>query len=152
MNSHGSDPPHAQGPFERRVDVPYRELDIEGLQSEIASQLAERRYPREGVFAIRLAIEEALVNAYRHGNRCDAGKRVSFACRIDDEAARFEVGDQGPGFDIDSVPDPTDDGNVEKTSGRGLMLMEFYMSEVKYNDTGNQIRMLKIRSELPSTN
>ena len=145
MNSHGSEPPPPQGPFERRVDVPYQEMDIEDLQSEIASQLAARRYPREGVFAIRLAIEEALVNAYRHGNRCDAGKRVSFACTIDDEAARFEVGDQGPGFDIDSVPDPTDEENLEVPSGRGLLLMREYMTAVEFVAPGNLVRMHYLR-------
>ena len=141
MNDTGSEPTSPRGPFEKDVDAPFEKLDIEGIQAEIASELVSRHYPREGVFAIRLAIEEALVNAYRHGNDRDAAKRVRFHCVIDDGAASFEVMDQGPGFDITSVPDPTDEENLEVPSGRGLLLMREYMSSVEFIAPGNRVRM-----------
>ncbi len=127
--------------FEKNTSLPYRDLDIERLQSEIAKALHERDYPREGVFAVRLAVEEALVNAYRHGNRRDDSKIVTFTCRIDSECASFEVGDEGPGFDISSVPDPTDEANLEVPSGRGLLLMREYMSLLEFIEPGNRLRM-----------
>ena len=131
-----------QDSFEKNTSLPFHDLDIERLQLEIADALHQRNYPREGVFAVRLAVEEALVNAYRHGNKRDASKIVSFNCRIDSESASFEVGDEGPGFDIASVPDPTDEANLEIPSGRGLLLMREYMSRLEFIEPGNRLRMI----------
>ena len=128
--------------FEKKTSLPYHELNIERLQLEISEALHQRDYPREGVFAVRLAVEEALVNAYRHGNQRDASKRVTFICRIDSESASFEVSDEGPGFDISSVPDPTDEANLEIPSGRGLLLMREYMSLLEFIEPGNRLRMV----------
>ena len=131
-----------QDSFEKNTSLPFHDLDIERLQLEIADALNQREYPREGVFAVRLAVEEALVNAYRHGNKRDSSKIVSFTCRIDSESASFEVGDEGPGFDIASVPDPTDEANLEIPSGRGLLLMREYMSLLEFIEPGNRLRMI----------
>ena len=139
MNSQGSD--HHDAFFAMEVDLPYCELNIEQIQVRVASELCSRDYPKEGVFAVRLAIEEALVNAYRHGNKKDADKRVTFECSIDSTSARFEVSDEGPGFDISSVPDPTDEANLEIPSGRGLLLMREYMTQVEFVPPGNRVRM-----------
>ena len=130
-----------QDSFEKNTSLPYHDFDIEGLQLEIAEALHQREYPREGVFAVRLAVEEALVNAYRHGNQRDASKIVTFTCHIDSESASFEVGDEGQGFDISSVPDPTDEANLEIPSGRGLLLMREYMSLLEFIEPGNRLRM-----------
>ena len=92
------------------------------------------------------------MNAIKHGNQRDVSKKVEVRGTVSKSQFEIRVKDEGKGFVRSEVPDPTDEGNLEKTSGRGLMLMEFYMSEVNYNDTGNQIRMLKIRSEEPTTN
>ena len=139
MNSQGADLDGEA--FAKEVDLPYCDLNVEALQVEIASELSSREYPREGVFAVRLAIEEALVNAYRHGNKKDSAKRVTFECVIDGHAALFEVGDEGRGFDLRSVPDPTDEANLEVPSGRGLLLMREYMTMVEFVPPGNRVRM-----------
>ena len=139
MSSQGSD--RDGDLFAKEVDLPFCELNIEALQVEIATELSSRNYPKEGVFAVRLAIEEALVNAYRHGNQKDSAKRVTFQCSIDQDAAQFEVGDEGGGFDISSVPDPTDEANLEVPSGRGLLLMREYMTMVEFVPPGNKVRM-----------
>ena len=139
MSSHGSD--RDGDLFAKEVDLPFCELNIEALQVEIATELSSRNYPKEGVFAVRLAIEEALVNAYCHGNQKDSAKRVTFQCSIDQDAAQFEVGDEGGGFDISSVPDPTDEANLEVPSGRGLLLMREYMTMVEFVPPGNKVRM-----------
>ncbi|MHC4976331.1 MAG: ATP-binding protein, partial [Planctomycetota bacterium] len=97
----------------------------------------------EGVqFALRLVVEEALTNALRHGHR-DLPNHipVRFTWDIDPTSIRLEVQDKGPGFDPDELPDPTLQENLEKPSGRGVMLMRAYMTEVKYNDTGNHVIM-----------
>jgi anti-sigma regulatory factor (Ser/Thr protein kinase) len=55
----------------------------------------------------------------------------------------FTIRDQGPGFDPRKLPDPTDPVNLEKVSGRGLLLMRTFMDDVQFNDTGNQVTMTK---------
>ncbi|MBX3354318.1 MAG: ATP-binding protein [Phycisphaeraceae bacterium] len=128
-------------PFSRSVVLGQREA-IDPLQEEIAAELARRDYPEQGRFAVRLALEEAAVNAFRHGNRNEPGKTVSVRATIDDREAVFEVEDQGEGFDPGCVPDPTLEENIEIPSGRGIMLIRAYMSEVAYLPPGNIIRMV----------
>lgn len=100
-------------------------------------------YGESCAFAIRLALEEALTNAVRHGNRMNPAKAVEVEYDIDPQRAIITVTDQGEGFDPDAVPDPTIDENLEKPSGRGIMLMRAYMDEVCFNDRGNQVRLVK---------
>ena len=116
--------------------------DLEIVQREIAEALAHNTYTEFAQFAIRLCLEEAIVNAFRHGNRGAPGKVVEFRCDINHERAEFEVRDEGEGFDPSGVPDPTADENLEIPSGRGLMLMRAYMSEVEHVPPGNALRMV----------
>ena len=116
--------------------------DLEIVQREIAEALAHNTYTEFAQFAIRLCLEEAIVNAFRHGNRGAPGKVVQFRCDINHERAEFEVRDEGEGFDPSGVPDPTADENLEIPSGRGLMLMRAYMSEVEHVPPGNALRMV----------
>jgi serine/threonine-protein kinase RsbW len=97
------------------------------------------------VFGIKLAVEEALTNAIKHGNQLDRAKKVHV--RFHATADRFEVSirDEGPGFDPDDVPDPTAPENLERPCGRGLLLMRSYMTEVVYHDRGRAVRMAKVR-------
>ncbi len=122
------------------------------LITEMIDQLRDKNWDEQDVFSIHLALEEALMNAIKHGNQRDVSKKVEVRGTVSKSQFEITVKDEGKGFVRSEVPNPTDESNLEKTSGRGLMLMEFYMSEVNYNETGNQIRMLKIRSEEPSTN
>lgn len=135
-----------------RLDQTLRDLreGLESVQAAVASALAERGYEEGAVFAIRLAIEESIVNAFRHGNRSDPSKVVFFRARIDDARAEFEVEDQGPGFDPATIPDPTDEDNIEIPSGRGVMLIKAYMTEVEFVRPGNKLRMSYAKSAAPS--
>ena len=112
------------------------------VQEESAAALAAAGYDEGAMFAIRLAIEEAVVNAFRHGNRSDPSKVVFFRAAIGPDEARFEIEDQGPGFDPAEITDPTVDENLEITSGRGVMLIKAYMTEVEYLPPGNRMRMV----------
>lgn len=112
------------------------------VQDEAAQALEARGYDDGARFAIRLALEEAIVNAFRHGNKLDPAKVVFFRTQIDGQEAVFEVEDQGPGFDPETIPDPTHDDNLEIPSGRGVMLIKAYMTEVEYRPPGNVLRMV----------
>lgn len=119
---------------------------MEDVQTLVANEVERRGYGEPAAFAIRLALEEAISNAFRHGNKNEPGKQVRFQCRIDDHEAQFEVEDEGPGFDPHAVPDPTEDENIEIPSGRGIMLIKAYMSEVEFLPPGNRLRMVFRRS------
>ena len=90
-----------------------------------------------------IALDEAFVNAVKHGNKFDAAKNVRIAADISPKEARFTVEDEGEGFDVNSIPDPLDPENLFKTSGRGVLLIHNIMDEVRYNERGNRLEMIK---------
>jgi CheY-like chemotaxis protein len=122
---------------------------------------------------VGIALEEALLNGLYHGNlevHSDlresggmayyelaerrrhvapySGRRLHLEAYLSRGSARFVVRDEGPGFDTASLPDPTDPANLERASGRGLLLIRTFMDQVVYNERGNQITMIK-RGTLP---
>lgn len=105
--------------------------------------MEERGFAARDVFGVRLALEEALVNAIKHGNKMDPTKNVRVRWRLDSEHIRVSVEDEGPGFDVSQVPDPTEEENIDKPGGRGIMLMRAFMSVVEYNETGNRLTIEK---------
>lgn len=117
------------------------------VQERIIQLLEELRYEERDVFGVRLAIEEALVNAIKHGNQMDPNKTVRIFCRASNERIRIEIEDQGEGFRPAEVPDPTADENLERPCGRGIMLMRAFMSSIAYNATGTCVILEKQRSE-----
>jgi len=121
------------------------------------------------VFTIATALDEALRNAMIHGNlevssdlrEIDGGKpyaelirkrrtespycdrRVHISLKTTREEAVFVIRDEGPGFDPSLIPDPTDPENFERVSGRGLMLIQAFMDEVRHGANGSEITMIK---------
>ena len=90
-----------------------------------------------------VALDEAFVNAVKHGNKFDAGKLIRVAMEVSHDEARFTIEDQGEGFDVNNIPDPLDPENLFKTSGRGVLFIYNIMDEVTYNDRGNRLTMVK---------
>src|SRR5439155_22614708 len=79
-------------------------------------------YGENARFAIRLALDEALSNAIRHGNRFASDKHVTVEYRASPEEVEISIADEGPGFHPRNVPDPTLDENLDRPNGRGVML------------------------------
>lgn len=137
-----------------RLELPMVELDLfdEGERMQIA-----------------MALDEALLNAMVHGNlevssdlrQVEDGKpysemiqkrkkdspykdrRVRVHLQASCDAATFVISDEGPGFDAAALRDPTDPENLERAGGRGLLLINAFMDEVRHNDMGNEITMVK---------
>lgn len=86
-------------------------------------------------------------NLRAHGNGLDPSKHVRLKCLVSSDVFRIEIEDQGTGFQISEVPDPTADENLERPCGRGIMLMKSFMNTVEYNAVGNCVFMEKLRSE-----
>ena len=129
-------------PLKLEITLHEMRVDVEKVQQLVAAALQERGYDSDAMFAMRLCLEEALVNGFRHGNRFQPGLVVRFWATISQDEATFEVEDEGEGFDPAGVPDPTAEENLEIPSGRGVMLMRAYMSEVEYLGAGNRMRMV----------
>jgi serine/threonine-protein kinase RsbW len=113
---------------------------------KVLAELQAQNWTQQDVFGVHLALEEALVNAIRHGNRGDKQKRIQVSCSISLDRLRIEIRDEGPGFDPAEVPDPTDPTNILIPSGRGIMLMRTFMSRVEYSGAGNCVVMEKERA------
>ena len=90
-----------------------------------------------------VALDEAFVNAVKHGNKFDARKLVRIAAEVSKQEAKFTIEDEGEGFDVNNIPDPLDPENLFKPSGRGVLFIYNIMDEVKYNDRGNRLTMVK---------
>jgi serine/threonine-protein kinase RsbW len=134
------------GPHKRVERIISSDLaEARQLQAEIEQDL-HGRFPDHDIFGIKLAVEEALVNAIKHGNQLDRTKTVRVAYQVDADRFDVEISDQGPGFDPGDVPDPTSPENIERPCGRGLLLMRHYMTEVNYHDRGRLVRMSKVRN------
>lgn len=110
---------------------------------EVLAQLEARHWGRRDLFGVHLAMEEALVNAIKHGNRLDPDKRVQVSCRISPELVRIRITDEGDGFDPTRLPDPTNPERLETPGGRGVLLMNAFMSRVQYSASGNSVLLEK---------
>jgi len=98
----------------------------------------------EKMAGLLLSVTEATTNAIIHGNKCDESKFVTIDVRKEENKIVIKVKDQGIGFELGKVPDPTEPENLLKDSGRGLYLMRVYMDDVKYNITpdGTEITLI----------
>ena len=90
-----------------------------------------------------VALDEAFVNAVKHGNRNDPTKLLRVTAELSAHEAIFTVEDEGDGFDVREIPDPTDPANLFKSSGRGVLLIYNIMDEVEYSERGNRLKMVK---------
>jgi serine/threonine-protein kinase RsbW len=112
----------------------------------VSGAMAEQRYRESDIFQVRLALEEAVSNAVRHGHRGDASKVVRVWWDVRPDRVLAEVEDQGDGFDPGRVADPLAPENLEREGGRGLFLMRYAMTWVRYSRRGNRVALCKHRS------
>lgn len=98
-------------------------------------------YDESARFAIRLAVEEATVNAFRHGAKGREDATIDIEYVVTSERIVITVNDHGDGFDPGEVPDPTQDDRIDLPTGRGLLIMRAFMTDVRYNDVGNVVTM-----------
>jgi serine/threonine-protein kinase RsbW len=119
--------------------------EVRSIISLITEAMIDKGFEDRDVFAMHLALEEALVNAIQHGHRDDPTLQVRVRYQVTRELAVVEVEDQGPGFDPRTVPDPLTAEGIERPAGRGLLLMRSYLSWLKHNERGNRVTLCKYR-------
>ncbi len=136
-------------PTVKTWDIPSALPVAREVVEEVAQSLAAADWPEEGVFAVRMGLDEAVANAVKHGNRGDESKRVGVEMRLYPDSIELKVRDQGEGFNPASVPDPTCCDFIERPHGRGVMLIHVYMNEVHYAPKGNEVTMVRLRAGGP---
>ncbi len=112
---------------------------------EILARIEALGWSQKEQLDIHLCLEEAFMNAIKHGNANDSDRCVKTKCWINSQQFKIEIQDEGNGFCMERVPDPTKEENLVKCSGRGLMLMRHFMDSVEYNEVGNSVTMAKHR-------
>lgn len=90
---------------------------------------------------ILIALTEAFNNAIVHGNKEDKSKKIYLTYEVTDSQVCFEVKDEGVGFDLSAVPNPTLPENINKLSGRGVFLMQSLADEVEFKDNGSLVKL-----------
>ena len=120
---------------------------IVGAFTEILSELTAKDFGQEDVFAVHLAVQEAFVNALKHGNKMDSSKKVRINYCISRDKVDISMTDEGCGFDPEEVPDPRCGENIYKANGRGLLLMRSYMDMVEYNESGNCVHLVRSKEK-----
>ncbi|QEL20402.1 ATP-binding protein [Limnoglobus roseus] len=126
--------------------LPTELAEVRRVQSDIKDALQANGFGERDMFHIELAMEEALVNAMKHGNQLDTDKAVQLHYTVTPEQFDVRIEDEGGGFNPDDVPDPTVPENLERACGRGLYMIRCFMTEVRYIGKGNVVAMTKKKS------
>ena len=125
------------------LQIPSCASEVHRVQCLIQQAMEQHGYDDDACFAVKLSVEESIINAIRHGNKFDRSRCVEIRFDVSDECVRIHVRDEGKGFNPCCVPDPTSEENLPKPHGRGIMLMRAYMDEVYYADDGREVTMVK---------
>jgi CheY-like chemotaxis protein/anti-sigma regulatory factor (Ser/Thr protein kinase) len=136
-------------PFTERsihIEIPSQLKFIKGIAHNIIADAKLMGYDERDLRdKIPVTVDEAVTNAIKHGNKFQEDKKVTIDVSMDTERIKIVVVDEGKGFDVSRVPDPTDPTNFLKPSGRGILFMNIGMDEVRYNETGNMLTLIKYR-------
>ncbi len=127
----------------KTIAIPSIPSELRRVEDTILPALAARGYGERSLFAVKLALEESVINAIKHGNQLDSTKQVTIEFSLCDDETVLSVSDEGEGFDPQAVPDPGQEEYLQSFSGRGLALMRAYMDSVEFNEKGNRVTMTK---------
>ncbi len=116
---------------------------LKEVSKKLIGKLKDHGVSDEVIFDVHVGFEEALRNAMVHGNKSHPEKRVTIEAEFDDEKLVLTVEDEGEGFDLKALPDPTVEDNLLKESGRGVYLIRHLMDEVEYTNSGRKVMMKK---------
>lgn len=115
-----------------------------GVNYQISNLLKEFGYPPQDTRVnIPLACDEAITNAIIHGNRSNPDKKVSIQIYVSPNRFRIRVRDEGDGFEVDRVVDPTRGDALLRPSGRGVYLMRNIMDSVDFKENGRVVELEK---------
>ncbi|MGH9425016.1 MAG: ATP-binding protein, partial [Terriglobia bacterium] len=130
------------------LTLPSRIEAIDEAATAVAGLVTRSGIGEEDAFGIDMAVREALANAVIHGNKLDETRLVEINVKSSLDSFEVSVHDQGQGFNPDSIPDPTKEENILKSSGRGIFFMRNFFDEVDWSisEGGTTVRMIKRRA------
>lgn len=132
----------------KELNLPSTLDSVDKAASEAAEFAQKSGFGDDALFAIDMAVREAVANAIKHGNKQDATKDVEITfCNLT-KGLEVTVRDFGEGFAVDEVPDPTNPENLLKANGRGVLFMRTFMEEVEWlqhQKGGMIVKMCKLR-------
>ena len=133
------------------LTIPSRLEEMEAVHELITEAVNEYKLNDELAHWIELTISESMINAIQHGNKADPAKKATLKISSTGDTIEIIVEDQGVGFKLDKVADPTDTANLLKPSGRGILIIRSFMDEVDLSEReegGFRLRMVKkLRSD-----
>ncbi len=132
----------------KELNLPSIIESVDKAASEAEEFARQSGFSDESLFAIDMAVREAVANAVKHGNKLDATKRVEVGFSNLSKGLEVIVRDFGRGFEVEEVPDPTNPENLMKANGRGILFMRTFMEEVEWfnHEKGGMIvKMCKLR-------
>jgi serine/threonine-protein kinase RsbW len=138
-------------PISRSVVVSSTPAAIAEVYKNIVPDLQAQHFSEEDIFAVHLALEEAFINAVRHGNKMEPSKAVKVDYAIEHDKIEIAVTDEGSGFDPEVIPDPRYGDNLYKPAGRGMLLMRSFMDVVEYTGRGNSVKMIRYKEKRQSS-
>ncbi len=124
--------------------------NIYPVEREILQQADQLGYDEDACFCLRLALDEALINAIIHDNRNAEEKKIHIEARFNLESVAITVKDEGEGFDRSKLFDPTQKPHLFETHGRGVFLIRQFTHELRFNDKGNEITFVVHQSQSPA--
>jgi serine/threonine-protein kinase RsbW len=134
-------------PISRSLVVSSTPSAVVDVYKQILPNLQASNFSEDDIFAVHLALEEAFINAVKHGNKMEPSKAVKIDFSIEADKIEVCMTDEGPGFDPEVIPDPRYGDNLYKPAGRGMLLMRSFMDVVEYNKQGNSVRMIRYREK-----
>jgi serine/threonine-protein kinase RsbW len=135
-----------KAPRSFELTIPSRLEEMEAVHELIAAAVREYELTDELAHWIELTISESMINAIQHGNKADPAKKATLKISSTGDAIEIIVEDQGTGFKLDKIADPTDIANLLKPSGRGILIIRSFMDEVDLTQReggGCRLRMVK---------
>jgi serine/threonine-protein kinase RsbW len=139
----------SRAPINFSMVVKSRPSAVVEVCEQILSKLEAKGFSQDDIFAVHLALEEAFLNAVKHGNKMDSRRYVKIDCSVDLDRIEISLTDEGDGFEPSSVADPRYGEDLYKPGGRGLLLINSYMDVVKFNERGNSLYMVRYKEKPP---
>jgi serine/threonine-protein kinase RsbW len=137
----------SEAPINCSIVVDSKSSAVVEVCKEILAKLEEHNFDKDDIFAVHLTLEEAFLNAVKHGNKMDPTKKVKIDYSISSEKVEITRTDEGQGFEPEAVEDPRFGKGLYEPGGRGLLLMNSYMDIVKYNEEGNSVHMVRYKEK-----
>lgn len=124
-----------------KIEIPSLTENIRIVESFI-DNAKEKFHLNDDIYGnIMIAVTESVNNAIVHGNKKASDKNVTLLLKVDENALKFTIRDEGTGFDYTNLPDPTSPENLNKPGGRGIFLMKHLCDEIHFKEDGRAVEL-----------